>query len=307
MTQTVLILGASGRFGRNAAEAFWNAGWRVHLFDRKTDDLMKAAQGVDVIVNGWNPSYTDWAAQLPGLTAQVIAAAKVSDATVIIPGNVYVFGKDAPEQFGPDTAQTAKNPLGQLRIQMEARYRASGLRCIVLRAGDFLDVEASGNWFDLMMAPSLKKGVLTYPGDPDAPHAWAFLPDMARATVALAERRAALPRFADIPFPGYTLTGRQMGALAAQVMGRKVRVKRMSWLPLQIARPFWRMARHLVEMRYLWLKPHRLEQSSFDTALPGFADTDPAEAIAQAIAPVLKAKPHRPKQGDAGHHPLPAE
>ena len=29
MSKNVLMLGASGRFGRHAAEAFWNAGWQV--------------------------------------------------------------------------------------------------------------------------------------------------------------------------------------------------------------------------------------------------------------------------------------
>ena len=75
MTGKTLILGAKGRFGRHAAEAFWNAGWQVRLFDRASGNLMAAAQGMDVIVNGWNPAYPDWAEQLPRLSAQVIDAA----------------------------------------------------------------------------------------------------------------------------------------------------------------------------------------------------------------------------------------
>jgi nucleoside-diphosphate-sugar epimerase len=307
MTQTALILGATGRFGRNAAEAFWNAGWRVHLFDRKTDDLMTAARGVDVIVNGWNPAYTEWSAHLPGLTAQVIAAARASGATVILPGNVYVYGKDAPEAVGPDTPHAAQDLLGRLRVEMEASYRASGIRCIILRAGDFLDTEASGNWFDKMMAPPLKKGVLRYPGDLDAPHAWAFLPDLARAAVSLAEKRVSLPRFADIPFAGYTLTGREMAALAERALGRRVRAARMSWLPLHLARPFRGMAKHLLSMRYLWSKPHHLEATPFDALVPEFRATDPAEAMRQAIAPVLWAEPDQPKPTGVARPPVPAE
>ncbi len=36
MTGTVLILGATGRFGRNTGDAFRAAGWTVRAFDRKT-------------------------------------------------------------------------------------------------------------------------------------------------------------------------------------------------------------------------------------------------------------------------------
>lgn len=287
MSGTVLILGGGGRFGRNMAEAFWNAGWTVRLFDRASDDLMQKAVGADVIVNGWNPAYPDWAAQLPGLTERVVAAAKVSGATVILPGNVYVFGVDAPEAFGPDTPHAARNPLGRLRIDMEAAYRAADIRVITLRCGDFLDTHASGNWFDRIMAPSLAKGVLTYPGNPNIDHAWAFLPDVARAGVMLAERRSTLPRYADIAFPGYTLTGHQMAALTARILGRPVRVKTMGWLPLHIARPLWKLAAPLLEMRYLWNKPHHLDASSFDAVLSEFTPTDPAEALASSVAAVL--------------------
>ncbi|BBU53846.1 oxidoreductase [Mameliella alba] len=306
MTGNVLILGGSGRFGRNAAEAFWNAGWRVVLFDREQDDLAQAAQGMDIIVNGWNPAYTDWATQIPRLTEQVIAAARTSGATVILPGNVYVFGKEAPEGFGPEVAHAARNPLGRVRIEMEQTYRDAGIPVILLRAGDFLDTAASGNWFDLQMAPSLKKGVLTYPGDPDVPHAWAFLPDMARAAVALAERREILPRFTEVNFPGYTLTGQDMARQIGEILGRGVRVKRMAWWPLRLAAPVWPLGAKLVEMRYLWDKPHRLTHESFDALLPGFRETPVDEALAAAVEPVLKAGSDRPRRDHAAQDPATA-
>ena len=49
------------------------------------------------------------------------------------------------------------NPLGHIRVELEAAYRRDGVRTILLRAGDFLDTRASGNWFDRMTAPSLAK------------------------------------------------------------------------------------------------------------------------------------------------------
>lgn len=306
MVGTVLILGGNGRFGRNTAEAFWNAGWRVRLFDRSTDDLTQMARGADVIVNGWNPAYSDWAGQLPDLTDRVIEAARSSGATIIQPGNVYVFGKDAPERFGPEAPHGAKNPLGRIRIEMEAAYRASGVPVIILRAGDFLDTTASGNWFDQQMAPTLEKGVLTYPGDPDAPHAWAYLPDMARAAVALAQMRAALPQFSDVAFPGFTLTGHQVAAICGAALGREVRVKRMAWWPLRLISPIWKMGANLLEMRYLWDKPHYLSRESFDALLPGFFETDVAGALAAAISPVLKGGSDRSKPDHAAQDPATA-
>jgi len=92
MTQIVLILGANGKIGSHAAEAFWNAGWQVRRYSRETDDITAAAMGADVIVNGLNPPhYHNWSGIIPRITRDVIAVARTSEATVILPGNYLQF------------------------------------------------------------------------------------------------------------------------------------------------------------------------------------------------------------------------
>lgn len=286
MTQIVLILGASGRFGRHAATAFATAGWQVRTFDRKTDRLPDAAIGADVIVNAWNPTYDRWARDVPALTDEVIAAARAAGATVIIPGNVYVFGDMAPARFAEDTPHLATNPLGRIRVKMEAAYRAAGVRTIILRAGDFLDTEASGNWFDMVMAKTLGKGRLTIPGDWGVPRAWAYLPDVARAAVALADRRETLAVYEDVPFQGYTLSGRDMAAAIGTTLGRDIRPKSMNWWPIHLARPVWPLAKGILEMRYIWSKAHHLDGAKFARLVPGFSPTPLDAALTRALAAV---------------------
>mgnify|MGYP000619185524 CR=1 FL=1 len=283
MKQTVLILGSSGRFGRTAATCFETAGWDVRRFDRAKDDLLQCATGVDVIVAAWNPPYPEWNKSVQILHDQIIEVAGRTGATVIVPGNVYVFGADTPAPWGTDAPHNATNTLGQIRIEMEAAYRRSGVRTILLRAGDFIDTQASGNWIDMVMTKSLSKGVFTYPGQINIVHAWAYLPDLCRAAVALAEKRDRLPAFTDIAFPGYSLTGQDMAAVIERVVSRPVRIKQMSWLLLSLAQPVWPMARYLLEMRYLWNTPHWLDGSDFDQLLPDFNATSIETALAQAI------------------------
>lgn len=282
MTQTVLILGPTGRFGRNAALAFESAGWRVRRFDRKADTLDSAARGVDVIVNAWNPPYAKWNKQVLAMQPAVHRAALANDATVIIPGNVYVFGEQTPAPWSHSSAHAAKNLLGRIRIAMEQSYRDAGVRTIVLRAGDYLDTEASGNWFDKIMAPSLRKGALTFPGKQDIPRAWAFLPDLARAAVQLAEKRGTLERFTDVCFEGYTLSAKQMAASISQARGHDVRIKEMAWWPLHFVRPFMPDMKHIFEMRYIWNTPHSLDNTRFNGLVPDFKATPVVEALRQA-------------------------
>ena len=283
MTDTVLILGPNGRFGRHAAEAFWNAGWRVRLFDRSTDDLLAMARDVDLIVNAWNPPYTEWALQVPRITRDVIAAAKASGATVMIPGNVYGYGTDMPPVITPDTSKTARKGLGRIRNEMEGAYRSAGVKTIVLRAGDFIDTQASGNWFDKVIVANFGQGKITSPGNLDAAHAWAYLPDLARAAVTLAEKREALEPFQEVLFAGFTLSLREITALIEQVTNRPLEATKMSWAPLWIAAPFWGMGRRLLEMRYLWRKPHSIADAQIKALLPKLVQTDPLTAIASAI------------------------
>ncbi|MEM9435882.1 MAG: epimerase [Pseudomonadota bacterium] len=283
MEKIVLILGGSGRFGRHATRAFESAGWTVRQFNRTTENLWDAAWGARIIVNAWNMRPGRWQAEALEAHQQVIEVAKASGATVIIPGNVYNFGSKMPPLLQASTPHNADTLYGRVRVAIEASYRASGVQTIVLRAGDFLDDAASGNWFDRVMAKTLAKSVLTYPGPLDIPHAWAFLPDMARAAVALAERREQLPTFADIPYAGLTLTGEEMAASLSRVTGRQVTAKRMSWLPIQAARPFWDVARYAVTMRYLWAVPHALDAAPLKELLPEHHDSSAEAALAAAI------------------------
>ncbi|WP_085307030.1 epimerase [Planktotalea arctica] len=282
MTQTVLVLGPTGRFGRNAALAFEKAGWDVRRFDRKTGTLQDAARGVDLIVNAWNPPYQKWNAQVLAMQPAVYRAALDNDATVVIPGNVYVFGENTPAPWSDKSEYRATNLLGQIRIKMEQGYRDAGVRTIVLRAGDYLDTEPSGNWFDRIMAPSLRKGALTFPGKPGIPRAWAFLPDLARATVLVAEQRDSLDRFADICFEGYTLSAQQMAANIAEARGHDVRIKEMAWWPLRLVWPFMPEMKHIFEMRYIWNTPHWLDGTKFNVLVPEFEHTPMVEAFRQA-------------------------
>lgn len=279
MTRTALILGATGGFGGAMAEALWNAGWRVRQFDRKTDDLATAAQGVDIIVNGWNPSYEHQAAQVPILTQKVIAAAKANGARIVIAGSIYGYGAGSAPALTESTPMRATNTLGRSRIEMEEAYRTSGVSFLILRAGDFLGTSSGNRWFDTLIAGKLAKGRIAYPGDLDAPHAWAFLPDVARAGVQLLDR-TDLPKQIALPVAGMTLTGRQLATALSDVTGRKIKARRMAWWPFRLASLVWPLGRHLVEMRYLWSMPHWLDPSPLETWLPNFTPTPLHEALA---------------------------
>jgi nucleoside-diphosphate-sugar epimerase len=287
MTNTVLILGASGKFGGHCAKAFAADGWTVRLFNRKTDDMATSARDVDVIVNGLNPpAYHNWDVLIPKITEDVIAAAKINGATVILPGNVYPFGITP----GPWSETTKPNPnsrKGAIRARMEAAYQAAtreGIQVLNLRAGDVIDPESDDTVLSMVMLKGVKAGKITALGDPKADHAWCYAPDFARAAVALANIRDRLQPYEDIPIAGQTMSVETVAALAAKAAGRPVRLKNFPWILMTLASPFWELARELREMRYLWDHPHRLSGDKLARLLPDFAFTPNDIVIAKSLS-----------------------
>jgi nucleoside-diphosphate-sugar epimerase len=272
MTGTVLILGGNGKIGHHCAKAFTDAGWVLRHYQRGTD-MTQAAIGADVIVNGLNPpNYHNWAKLIPQITEQVIAAAKASGATVILPGNVYNFGQQGGI-WSEDTPQRPVSRKGHIRMQMEARYRDSGVQTIVLRAGNFIDPKGNGDIMQLFVLRTITKGRITMGGGPDVMQAWCYVPDWARAAVNLAEMRDRLARFEDIPFPGHSFTMTALKTTLEAHLGHSLKISHFPWGVMRLAAPFWELARELGEMRYLWQTPHQLSPSKFEKLLPEFEAT----------------------------------
>lgn len=283
MAGTVLVLGASGLFGSQVALAFAAAGWDVRRYERGSD-MALAAQGADVIVNGLNPPmYHDWARLIPQITDQVIAAGLASGATVLLPGNVYAYGNQ-PGPWGPDTPHRPVARKGHIRAAMEASYRAAtarGLRVIVLRSGDFLDEAGKTTAMNMFHLRSLKAGKLTLGGAGHVQRAYAYLPDMARAAVALAERRKGLAAFADIPFAGLTFSMAELAQVLEAQMGRRLKRVQFPWWVMRLLGPFWELAREMSEMRYLYDTPHALDPAPLRALLPDLVVT-PLPAVMAA-------------------------
>jgi nucleoside-diphosphate-sugar epimerase len=287
MSKTVLILGASGKIGRHASKAFSRAGWQVRAYDRKSGDMVAAAKGVDVIVNGLNPpAYHNWDTLIPAITRDVIAAAKASGATVIIPGNVYNYGPDGGE-WSEHTPQRPNTRKGQIRVDMERAYEASGVRTIILRAGNFIDPDRSDDVMSLLFLRTIKSGKLTLAGDPRALQAYCYLPDWATAAVGLAEKRMQLAVFEDVPFAGHTFTAEELQRCLSRKLGREIQATAFPWWVMTLLSPFWELAREMREMRYLWSTSHSLSGEKLQRLLPDYRPTDLQTVMCAGLPPEL--------------------
>lgn len=278
---TVLVLGAAGRFGSEACLAFAKAGWQVYAQARK--DLPRSLaqavhfieadaldvetivrqlpdpQSVKIIVHALNPDYARWDSLLPPITEVVVQLAQRCGARVLIPGNVYNFGSELPELLTESTPFIADTDKARQRIAMEQRFAAAsgnGMRATIIRAGDFIG--GRGTWLDMAIAKSLEKSEFTVMGPQHLPHAWAYLPDLARTFVKVAEQDQQLGAYEVFHYPGITASMNELQAAFQQLMGTPLRVKTMPWTLLRVIALFSPLMRAVLAMRYLWQRPHRL-------------------------------------------------
>jgi nucleoside-diphosphate-sugar epimerase len=282
MANVALVAGAGGSFGGEMARALAAKGWEVRRYARGSD-MTLAAKGAALIVNALNPpGYHNWDQLIPEITSAVLAAGRASGATVLVPGNVYPYGKE-PGPWGPDTPHRPNSRKGRIRAEMEARYREAattdGPRTILLRGGDFLLPTAPQLLMNQMTLSKVAKGKITALGAADALHAYAYLPDMARAALGLLDLGDALPAYADIPFAGHAFTINDLAARIARLTGRPIQVSHFPLWFFTLTSPFWELARELREMLYLNSLPHQMDPGPMRRWLPDHCDTDLDEVL----------------------------
>ncbi|MDB5874225.1 MAG: NAD-dependent epimerase/dehydratase [Ramlibacter sp.] len=335
-TSSVLILGARGRFGLAAARAFAQAGWQVLAQVRPgatgpaiagvrwlaadpadTIALATGARGADVVVQALSPLYTHkaWRAELPGLTEAAVAVARELHATLMLPASVYNFGEGMPPVLREDTPQDATTFKGRMRVASEQRIREAtqdgAMKAVVFRSGDFFG-SGAGSWFDLVMAKDLKSGKLTYPGKLDVPTAWAYLPDLARAFVKVAQQRHKLAAFETLHFAGHHRTGQDWADTLAPVARGQgwlradapLRVSSLSWPLMRALGLVMPTMRAVCEMRYLWRTPYALANDRLVALIGEEPHTPFAQAVRASVARLGAPAARGPVPGmDAGSSP----
>ncbi len=318
---SVLILGARGRFGRAATRAFASAGWTVlaqrrspsaapgagnpavqwlDLDVRDTAELAIQARQASVVVHAMSPAYTNsaWRKEAPDQMRAAIAIAKILEALLMFPGNVYNFGATMPALLREDTPQRPTNVKGQVRValerQLEEAAQQHGLTSAVIRAGDFFG-SGTGSLFDRVLVPKLAKGRMGYAAGLGIPTAWAYLPDLAQTFVRVAQRRSLLQGAQTFHFHGYQLTGqdwldaitpvaRARGWLAANA---QLKVDALPWPLLRALGLVMPTMQSLAETRYIWNTPHALDGSRLEALIGDEPHTPLAQAVQQSLADLV--------------------
>ncbi len=302
MTKTVLVLGASGGVGGETARALIAHGWTVRGLTRSpragdgiewrigdamdSDAVLAAAEGADAIVHAVNPpGYRDWERLVLPMLENSIAAARANDARLALPGTIYNYDPRESAVIAPGSAQRPNTRKGAIRVAMERAIEQSGVKAVILRAGDYFGPRPGNSWLSQgLVTPGKPVGRVMVPGKAGVGHAWAYLPDVGEAFARLLDRSDDLPRFALYHFAGiWDDDGTRIPGAIGKAVGRPIRTWRMPWAALPLVGLFNPTMKEMVEMRPFWEHPVRLDNDDLVAAIGSEPHTPLDVAMATSL------------------------
>lgn len=252
--------------------------------------LAELAEGSAAIYNCVNPRYHRWEEDWPPMAAAFLAAAERSGARLVTVGNLYGYGPVGHAITEQDPLRP-NGPKGAVRNQMWqealAAHEAGRAKIAEARASDFYGPGLTDQgMFGERLVPRLLAGkAVSVLGDPDAPHSWSYVPDVAEllASLGTTPDESALGRPWHVPTAPPRSSRAMVAALAAAAgLERPPTVRRVPAAVLRAAGLFSVQLRELQETRYQFDRPFVIDSSAAEEAF-GLEPTSVEEAAKATV------------------------
>ncbi|WP_437683502.1 NAD-dependent epimerase/dehydratase family protein [Sorangium sp. So ce131] len=318
-----VVFGA-GQIGPRVADLLLAQGHRVRLVQRTqrapsseragltrvygdVTDLAfaeEAARGASVVYDCMNPPYHLWPEQLLPIARGALHGASKAGAKLVALDCLYMYG--APD--GPMREDSPRRPCskkGALRVELEAlrlsAQRRGDVRVAIGRASDFFgrDLPLSA-WSERFYQRALAGKAVECMGDPDMPHSYTYVEDVARGLVTLGERDEAMGHVWHLPTAPAEST-RALARRLGRALGLDVKVSRLPRFVLRAAGVFSPFLREAAEMAYQWDMPYVIDDARFRATF-GWSAT-PVERQVAEVAAWARRKYNIAAAGGASAHP----
>jgi len=298
------VVTGAGPVGWTVAEQLAAAGRRVRVLTRsgrgpahplvekvsvdvsdpaRLSGAFDGAAAVFHCVHGSRYNAKVWEKELPAAERTVLAAAGEAGAVVVFPESLYSYS--APEHvMAEDSPRQAKGGKRGIRTALLAARAASATATVSVVAGDFFGPRVrNAHAGERMVRPVLAGRSMLVIGRTDQPHSFTYVPDLASAMIAAADRPPLWNRVWHVP-TGPALTQREMaGAFATAAGVRAPRVTAMPGWALKAMGGLSPDMRELAETLYQFQRPFVMDSAASQAAL-GLAPTPLPEAAAATVA-----------------------
>ncbi len=251
------------------------------------ESAVDAAKGATVVYQCLGVPYTQWPAKFPPLQRNVIGAAERAGALLVTLENVYAYGDTGGRPLTEDLPLAATTSKGQVRAAMTVELleaeRAGRVRIAVGRASDFFGPGATESTLGArVFANAIAGRHADFIGNPDLPHTYSYVPDIAVGLATLGTDPRAVGQFWHLPGPE-TVTTRAIITMVADRVGHPVAIRNVPNIAMRVLGVISPMMRGLAEMSYQFDKPFVLDTSKYETTF-GTTTTPLATAVDDTVA-----------------------
>jgi nucleoside-diphosphate-sugar epimerase len=265
-------LAAAGREVRLVRRSARPGGAGVQVIQADAGDpaaAAEAARGAAVVYHCMNPaSYSAqaWAVELPRLQDALLQAAARAGARLVVLDNLYALGRTGGR---PMTETTPLNPCskkGEIRARLQrARDEAArrgDVKVVTGRASDFYGPGGVGTHFaDRFWRPALAGKSIGGVVNPETPHTYHFIPDVAAGLAALGQDPGAEGVF-NLPCQPAEST-QALVARLANALGRPITLGRIPPLVLKLMALGMPILKEVNEMAYQWDERFEVDDAKF--------------------------------------------
>ncbi|WP_062200211.1 NAD-dependent epimerase/dehydratase family protein [Demequina salsinemoris] len=239
----------------------------------------------EVVYQLTQPPYHRWLQEFPSLQETVLEVATRTGTRVVLGDNLYGYGQPAGpiSDASPQAPTTRKGRLRkELAAEALAAHRSGELRVALTRPSNYLGADYALTR-ELLTGPALEGKRMAVFGRLDQPHAFAYVPDVARAMAEIGGSDDAWGRAWVLPALAPITQGElceRIWSLAGQTGKRKVAALR--GLPMRMVGAFSPRVRESIEMLYEFDEPFLIDSSEFEARF-GWGATPLDEALEATV------------------------
>jgi nucleoside-diphosphate-sugar epimerase len=246
-----------------------------------------AAKGASVVYQCLNAPYTQWPERFPPLQRGVLTAAERADALLVSLENVYGYGPTGGRPMTEDMALAATTVKGRVRAAMTCELlsasEAGRVRIAIGRASDFFGAGVTESTLgERVFAKALAGKEVDFIGNPDLPHTYSYVPDIAVGLATLGTDERAVGSVWHLPGPETTTT-RTILELVVSEIGHPVGIRNVPKLAMRALGLVSPLIRGLGEMAYEFDSPFILDTTKYRSTF-GSNTTALKSAVADTVA-----------------------
>lgn len=251
--------------------------------------VAQAVKGAEQVVLAVGLPYSGklWQEAWPKVMRNVLAACAAEKARLLFFDNLYMYGpQDKPLSEDMPLTSMPRKPAVRAEVtrMWMAAAKAGAVRVAALRAPDFFGPGVAATSMlgttGFQALAQGKKATLVVP--PDMPHDFAYVPDIGRAVLCLLQADDGHFNQAwHMPCaPIHSV--REILAMGAKAEGLALRMRVLSPGMIRAIGVFVPLFRELLEMRFQWDRPYRVDASKFLKAFE-FVVTPMEQAAAETL------------------------